>query len=763
MSDAPEAPEIEYLSDKDDGDLAAHIQSEVKADLAASGEWRQEARKAYEFTAGRQWDDDDAETLRNQGRPPITFDRTSPMIDAICGAQVNNRQEMKFYPRGMEDSATAEAWNVAVQWVRDQCDAEDEESEAFRDTVICGMGWIETRMDYEDSYAEGGKIVQERVDPFEMGWDRSARKRNLEDAGHYWRRQMMDPDEVAARWPEFAGVGAVARGDVPDAPNRVSVRPTKDAYADGEDTTAGTDVNVMTVVHFQWCERRPVHTVLDPVTQQPMKLDDEQWLALKDRVGEDGVEMLKHVQTTKKVWWEAFECGGQIAGRQECPNPEGSTFKCITGRRDRNKRMFYGVVRSVMDPQMWANKWLSQALHIINTNAKSGVVYEEGAIEDVRKFEQSYAKTGSATQVAAGGLSRMREKVPPPFPQGFDRLLQFAISSIPDVTGINREMLGTVDRQQAGVLEAQRKQASQAVLAPIFDSLRRYYKEQGRLLMIFVEKYLPPDTMMRIAKPGADPQVIMRAMLPESRKFDITIDQAPTSPNQKTEVWNTLQPAIPMLLKTVPGPIIVKLLEFSPLPESVVADIKEMMQNAPPPPPDPMVEKTKADMALKQQDAQMKAQEMTMSAQMEREKMAAQIEMDQRKAAQDMMLAKAQAELDLYMTRAKAELDMAMTAAKAEQSREVERYKVQAQVEANRDKADADRQSAATAIMGSGGQMASVVSEALSGVLRDLHDKQEAKMQTLSDLLAESQRLMKAPRKIVRDGNNRVAGMVIEA
>ena len=47
-------------------------------------------------------------------------------------------------------------------------------------------------------------------------------------------------------------------------------------------------------------------------------------------------------------------------------------FKCITGKRDRNANTFYGVVRAMVDPQLWGNKFFVQIMHILNTPPKAG-------------------------------------------------------------------------------------------------------------------------------------------------------------------------------------------------------------------------------------------------------------------------------------------------------------------------------------------------------------------------------------------------------
>src|SRR6185437_1631715 len=100
------------------------------------------------------------EELRENLREPVTFNRIAPTIDAVSGAEIMGRQQVIYEPRQIGASAQNEVLSKGAEWVRDECDAEHEESEAAKDVMICGVGWTETRMDYDDD--PDGKIVIER-------------------------------------------------------------------------------------------------------------------------------------------------------------------------------------------------------------------------------------------------------------------------------------------------------------------------------------------------------------------------------------------------------------------------------------------------------------------------------------------------------------------------------------------------------------------------------------------------------------------------
>lgn len=545
------------------------------------GTWRQEAKRAFDFVAGWQWSEDDKRILEEQKRPPVVFNRTAPIIKAVCGLEVNNRQSVVFLPRKMGDTGRNEVYTSAAKWMRDECDAADEESEAFRDTTICGEGWVENRMEYDGE--PEGKFIEERIDPLEMGVNKGACKANYSDARMMYRvrdleaydaKEMfpnMELGAINAKWLDNSDITPVDGGDgyKRDYPDETR-----------ESLTAGAaQLTKCRVVQVQWWERSKLYMVAQE--GQPLQnLSEADFGTFQERANAAGIKF-DHVSIPQKVYYEAF-----LGATGFLPTEDGETkrqlkmpmfqWRVITGERDRTKRCFYGLLRDMFDPQMWANKWLSQTMQIMNSNAKGGIIAETDAFVNQRKAEENWSDPTKIIWVKPGSLTKqkIKDRNPPPLPQGLGDLMTFALSSLRDTTGVNLELLGQADREQAASLEMQRRESAMTILATLFDSLRRFRKNQGRAMLHFIEM-LPENTLVRVVEKGLV-KYIPLVKDTETVKYDVIVDEAPSSPNQKQAVWAMVMQLLQSGMQFSPETVI-HLLKYSPLPESVVAEIEQAM------------------------------------------------------------------------------------------------------------------------------------------------------------------------------------------
>lgn len=577
--DTPEGNETPATG-QDEGEFA-RIKRMVVAGHRERSDWRKEAVRAYDFVAGHQWSEDDRRILNEQKRPAVTFNRTAPIIKAVCGLEVNNRQGIVFLPRTMGAVGPDEVRTAAAKWVRDECGAEDEESEAFRDTAICGEGWVETRMEHDEE--PDGKIVEERVDPLEMGHF-GGTKANYTDARLLYRVRDMDVYDAKALFMDGLEAAAINAAWMNEdiVPQDGGVGNKKDYPNETREglERAGERLTKCRVVQVQWWERETRYLVAQDGVEEIQELSAVDFAKFRERAASVGLEFT-HAAVPQKVYYEAFlGASGFLpdkTGEVKRSLPMGMfQFRAMTGERDRKKKCFYGLLRDMFDPQMWANKWLSQTMQIMNSNAKGGIMAETDAFVNQRKAEQDWADPTKIVWTKPGALSgsKIKDRTAPPLPQGLGDLMQFALASLRDTTGVNLELLGQADREQAASLEAQRRQSAMTILATLFDSLRRFRKGQGKLLLHFIE-LLPDGTLIRITEQGQH-KYIPLVKDKRAAKYDVIVDEAPSSPNQKQAVWAMVTQLLQSGLQFTPQTI-VTLLKYSPLPESVVKEVAESM------------------------------------------------------------------------------------------------------------------------------------------------------------------------------------------
>lgn len=601
--DSTEAEDEDESGFESDAEILRRVRSARKESDKHLAGWIDEAKNCYDMVAGHQWDDTDRAVLEEQNRPVVSFNRIGPVIDSVAGSEVTNRQQVQYIPRQVGDAGVNELLTGAAQWVRDNCDAEDEESDAFQDLLICGMGWTETHLDYDD--AEEGQILIERRDPMTMRYDPSARKKNLTDACWVQHESWMTKDQIEERWPDAEPIDStpnVSSSSEDTQPHDATRAWLYEKDATGYDQKTGKFL----VLCHEWYDRQEFYKVLDPFTQQITEVKPEVFEVLSDRMKALGLA-LESAKMSRKVYRKVYISGGTVLEKRLAASQVGFSFKCMTGKRDRNKNVWYGLVRPMTDPQKWANKFFSQILHIINSNSKGGLMVEDGAVDNIRKLETQWSEADSVVVVNEGAISqgRIQPKPDVKMPMGPERMMEFAISSIRDTTGVSLELLGMANRDQAGYLEAQRKQAGMTILSTLFDSLRRYRKLQGRLLADYIKNYLSDGRLVRIVGQDGTEKYIPLLRQDDTVEYDVIVDEAPTSHNMKERVFGMMMQMMPVLAK-MGMPIPPELVDYMPLPSGLTEKWKALIVKNQQDPQRAQMQQAQAQLAMANQEAEVR-------------------------------------------------------------------------------------------------------------------------------------------------------------
>lgn len=560
-----------------DQEQLALIKRRYQEAEGATSDWRKEARELYALVAGDQWDTEDEQRMIESRRPMVTFNVSGKYIDAVTGLQITNRQEIRYYPREPGDAAVNDFMTGAADWVRDEGDFEDEESEAFLDLTICGIGALDMSVDTSES--PEGDIVLDRGDPLEYYWDPRARKRNLRDRRWQMRVKLMPEEDIIDRWGEEQYQKITGDMGIQPEWDEFDVHHATEAWKYEHEPFGDVIERDVPVVEYQEYEMVDSYLVTTRYGQKTFTA--VQWRKMKEVLEKNGVEYRIDGRTKQREYIRIYAAGNVILEADKSPCQDGFTTQFLTGKRDRNKNDWYGVGRAVRDPQLWLNKLFSTILHSMAAGSKGGLLAEEDAFEDPSRAEEEWASPDSITWLTQGALQngKIKEKTPAQYPAGLDRLMEFSINSLPETTGLNMELMGMANRIQPGIVEAQRKQSAMTVIAWAFDSMRRYYKDHGRQLAYYMREYISDGRLARITtKQGAQYIPMMKDKM--TAEYDVVVDEAPSSVNVKERVWLMLEGLMPHLLK-MGLPIPPEVLEYSPLPPDLQEAWKKALQPDP--------------------------------------------------------------------------------------------------------------------------------------------------------------------------------------
>ncbi|WP_370931893.1 phage portal protein [Bartonella sp. DGB1] len=542
--------------------LFNRLKSWYQTDLENCIKWRKIAQEDYNFYNGHHWNDRELAILRAQRRPVISFNRIAPIIQSVLGSEINNRRQIRFIPREQGDIIPNELLTATAEWFREQSEANSEESEAFRDAIISGIGWTDTRLCFDDN--PRGAPVVERLDPFKMVWDSRANRPNLKNAERLFYVDEKNIEELKILFPGNNEADLHADWALYGSENL-----NKDDY-DNIRHQQGKAI----IVECRWKVKETYYQII-LLDGQTFELSEKDYLEFRKNTNQD----YSKVKFRKTIIKRAF-LGNKILQPIDEPltSPANFGWSAITGFYDLTDNIYYGLTRAMKDPQRWANKFFSQVMHILNSQTKGGILAERGAFENDRQAAESLAKSDQITWMKSGSLSNSSPRIQPKpaasFPDGFFALFNESKNSIYNVTGISQEFLGTRAINQPGVLEMQRKESSLNLLAPLFDNLKKYRKNQAEIMLYLIQNYLSDGRLIRILGTEKQEYVKLTRENIANIEYDIIVDDAPTSTNEKEKTFEVIKSLLPFLRSYMSPELTLDILKYSPLPSSLIEKLK---------------------------------------------------------------------------------------------------------------------------------------------------------------------------------------------
>lgn len=551
-------------------------------------EWVKEARENYELYNGYHWNEKDMQIMRHEKRPTIAFNEAATLIDAFVGSEIQNRKEIKYYPRQDQNFAESDVMQSISMWVRQSSNQERAEIDAEKDNIITGIGCTETRMDYSDS--ELGDLDISRVCPLDLRWDIDARAKNLADRKWDAKFKILTREEILDIWPDAeldeTGAGVYPQTDLPTQ-GHIPI-----TYNHGN-SEVGRGKKGFKVWDFQYFLNEPYYKMDNPFMQEPemfqlvlpdlmekigpevqsqvMNLSEDGFNAIKKLVKQLKLQMPEYARLTKKVYYKMFfiDTTGEIL--QDGDNAiDGFTRQFITGKRDEKDGTWYGLMRPLKDPQLYLNKILSSVLYTYMANSKGGVFVRDDAIVDFEEFKAQYANPAGIMRLT--DLDGVREKDKADIGSAAPQLIQLLMTSIPKLGGMNPEMLAAQTGDRTNALVQTRIQQSLTMVAEFIDSMTAYRINWGKMLIQFTKNYLCQEERIMRLNTEEGMEFINLMQDPLADDYDVIAEEGPISMNQRIEIWQVLSQAFQG--QPLPPP----LLKFLPVPKPVIAETIQYMQ-----------------------------------------------------------------------------------------------------------------------------------------------------------------------------------------
>lgn len=595
----------------DDKDIQEAMSTRMEQCWNVGNTWRQfELRENNAVFEGSAWT---AETIARQNAnsmPIIGINSTAPVIEAICGFEIQNRLDINYVPRlaNAEQAGYSDIMNDAAAYIQQNAKAYIQYSQAFKNMLICGVGATDTTLTYDNN--PDGEVKVEAIFPGFVFWDPNARAKNAIDADYVIRTKVLNRDTIMQQY------GMEYSNDVYDSDLDARLL---------EYFNAVVAVESLSVIYeYQWRVKKPIYRVANPVfslspeiIQSPMAgqieaviqsmgevygfdpMNDPMFTIEKSKDLRDikqffsnlGVEVNSSKQHMYK-YYRSLITNGKVITKSENFSQKGFSIKFMTGNFSDLTQMYYGVLRGCKDPQRMLNQAVSDYVGFLQTIPKGGVDVESDAVDDLEGFLNTYSKARQVSVYSPGGLAKSRPKPAAPMPQGLFEMIQYADSQIMKVCGVTPELMGmmTSKEMNTSFYKQQIKQGL-TTLSTYFDAKESYMQNQAELYIdcVRIMAENAPGRLINNITGKQNEKYLPLTLSNIAGEYDVIVEETPYSPDENQDTFLKIIDMQSQLSAQGQQVNLMPLaMQYAPFPEAVKEQIMQAMQPPPPPEPDPI-------------------------------------------------------------------------------------------------------------------------------------------------------------------------------
>jgi len=481
-------------------------QAYTRARDAGHLEWVEEARSFDNYYYGDQWEDETKQTLDAQGRPYYSVNLVLSTVNAVIGEYIKSRQDISFVPMGKgANQEAASSLRFLFKQIAINNKSEQKEKMVFEDGLIQDRGYFYYYLDFSDN-AEG-EIREEVLDPTDVILDAGASEYDPASWSEVFISRWMTPDMIGALYgPEFrdevelaAANGTFGHDSIEwEAPTFGGDHQVADQFLQ-PDTDEVKRVKRIRIIERQYRKLTRTAFFVDPPTGD-MRRVPEGWE--KDRI-----KAFAEQNDLTLMWKPERRIRITITADKTILHDGWSMFSRISVvpffpyfRRGRP----FGLVRNLVDPQDMLNKVTSQELHVVNTTANSGWIFQTGSLINMDRDDLTTqgSKTGLVLEVAQG--AEMPQKIQPnQIPSGLAEIGSKAGTFFREISGVNEAQLGIQRSDSSKALDA-RRQGGMIQQEIIFDNLALTRELRAELMLEMVQNYYTETRLIQVFKKNED-------------------------------------------------------------------------------------------------------------------------------------------------------------------------------------------------------------------------------------------------------------------